>query len=150
MGTGGDDGRGGGNGKEGDGDDGTTGGPERTDSEPGDPLEGNVLLVAAAKGSVSPSKLPGLVDVVQSHLGPQLDRYRREYEAVYDDERMVVFFVEDGHWDDLGEELGFAEREIAAVERGHTEQLRALGREGDRLDEFETALDIREVVVVGR
>ena len=43
----------------------------------GDPLDGQVLLLAAAKASVAPQHLPGLVDRAQAHLGPRLETYRR-------------------------------------------------------------------------
>jgi hypothetical protein len=115
----------------------------------GDPLEGQVLLLAAAKASVYPARLPPLVSSLQAYLEPRLERYRREYECAYEDDRFVVCFVEPGHWEDLGERLGFDDRETSAVERAHVEQLRAIGRETDRLDEFETALEIREAVVIG-
>lgn len=113
------------------------------------PLDGQPLLVAAAKASVGPQLLPDLVEHVQSALGPRLDAYRREYERVHATDRYEVFLVEQGHWAALGEELDLEPRERDAVKRAHEEQLRHLGKRLDREAEFESALDLREVVVVG-
>lgn len=115
----------------------------------GDPIDGQVLLLTAAKASVSPTRLPDLVDLTQAQLGPELERYRREYEQLYAGEEFEAFLVEWGHWDELGDELGFSDREQSAVRRAHEEQLLRIGRRTDREDEFETALEIREPVLVG-
>jgi hypothetical protein len=116
----------------------------------GDPIDGQVLLVAAAKASVGPQRLPELVEVVQSHLCDRLPEYRREYEIAFEDPDRLGFFVEADYWSDLGRRLGLGERERDAVERVHTEQLRRVGRETDREEAFDAALDIREAVVIGR
>ena len=115
----------------------------------GDPLDGQVLVLAAAKASVAPERLPRLVDRAQVHLGPRLDAYRREYECVAEEAERAVFLVEQGHWATVGEEIGLDEREVDALRRAHEEQLRRIGTVGDRREEFESALDIREAVVVG-
>ena len=115
----------------------------------GDPLDGEVLLLAGAKASLSPRRLPDLVDDAQAHLGADLDRYRREYEAVYEDDRLVVFLVEPDHWDELATTLGVNGRERDALRRAHEEQLLWVGRDAGRREEFESALEIREAVVVG-
>lgn len=114
-----------------------------------DPLDGQVLVLAAAKASVAPERLPRLVDRAQAHLGPRLDDYRREYECVAEEGERAVFLVERGHWAAVGEEIGLGEREVDALRRAHEEQLRRTGTVGDRREEFESALDIREAVVVG-
>jgi hypothetical protein len=116
----------------------------------GDPLDGEVLMLAGAKASLSPARLPGLVDDAQAHLAPQLPRYRREYERIYESDRFDVFLVEREHWVRLGEALDLNDRECDALRRAHEEQLRWTGREADRLEEFESALEIREAVVIGR
>jgi hypothetical protein len=113
------------------------------------PLDGNPLLLAAAKASVGPQLLPDLVEHVQDHLGPRLEAYRREYERALRTDDYEVFFVEAGHWDDLGEEFDLEPRERDAVKRAHEEQLLHAGGEMDRRGEFDTALELREVVVVG-
>lgn len=115
----------------------------------GDPFDGEVLLLAGAKASLSPRRLPELVDDAQAHLGAELDRYRREYEAVHEDDRLVVFLVEPDHWEELAATLGLNGRERDALRRAHEEQLLWVGRDADRREEFESALEIREAVVVG-
>ncbi len=115
----------------------------------GDPIEGQVLLLTAAKASVPPSRLPTLVDRVQADLGPRLEEYRRQYECAYESDDLVAFFVEWGHWDDVGDRLDLEEREQAAVRRAHEEQLLRIGRRDDREEEFETALEIRDPLIVG-
>ena len=115
----------------------------------GDPLDGQVLVLAAAKASVAPRRLPGLVDRAQAHLGPRLEAYRREYECVAEEDDRAVFLVERGHWAEVGRELDLDDRGVDALRRAHEEQLRRTGTVGDRREEFESALDIREAVVVG-
>ena len=115
----------------------------------GDPLDGQVLLLAAAKASVAPQHLPGLIDRAQAHLGPRLETYRREYECVAEEDDRAVFLVAQGHWAGLGGELGLDDREVDALRRAHEEQLRRMGTVTERREEFESALDIREAVVVG-
>ncbi len=113
-----------------------------------EPIEGQVLMLATAKASVGP-RLPALVDRVQATLEERLDRYRREYECVHETPERACFLVEWGHWEELGDELGLGRRERSAVRRAHEEQLLRTGRRTDREAEFETALEIREPVVVG-
>lgn len=115
----------------------------------GDPMDGQVLLLAAAKASVGPKRLPGLVDLAQAHLADRVDEYRREYEVAFDEPDRVGFFVDAGHWDTLGNRLGFDEQEADALRRVHAAQLRRVGKGTDRQEEFETALDIREALVIG-
>ncbi|NGM68433.1 hypothetical protein G6M89_05320 [Natronolimnobius sp. AArcel1] len=114
------------------------------------PIDGQVLLLTAAKASVAPNRLPTLVDRAQTALEADLERYRREYECVYaNDGSYEAFLVEWGHWDELGEQVGLETRECAAVRRAHEEQLLRAGRRADREEEFETALEIREPVLIG-
>jgi hypothetical protein len=115
----------------------------------GDPLDGQVLILAAAKASVPAERLPQLVDQVQADLGPRFETYRRSYEAVHEAPERWVFLVPLDHWDSIGERLGLTLREREAVRRAHEEQLRRVGSETDRREEFESALDIRSAVVVG-
>lgn len=116
----------------------------------GDPIEGQVLLLTAAKASVPPTRLPDLVDLAQEHLAPHLDRYRREYECVHEDGdgEFRAFLADEGHWEEVGDRLGFDRRERAAVHRAHEEQLLRIGRREGREAEFESALEIREPVLV--
>lgn len=115
----------------------------------GEPIEGQILLLTAAKASVAPTRLPDLIDRAQAMLGPDLERYRREYERLYADADLEVFLVDWGHWDGLGARLDVSDRELSAIRRAHEEQLLRIGRRTDREAEFETALEIREPVVIG-
>ena len=115
----------------------------------GEPIEGQVLLLTAAKASVPPTRLPDLVERAQQALESERERYRREYEQLYADERLEAFLAEWGHWEALGDDLGLTDRERSAVRRAHEEQLLRIGRETDREAEFETALEIREPVCIG-
>lgn len=119
------------------------------DSVSGDPIDGNALVLAAAKASISGERLPELVKRAQELLGTRYERYRRQYECVHEGDSSAAFFVEEGHWSDVGEELGLQTREWQALRRAHEEHLRQLGGELDRVEEFQTALDVRELVVIG-
>lgn len=113
------------------------------------PIDGEPVLVASAKASVPPTRLPDLLERAQALLGDRLDDYRRGYERALDGDRYEAFFVEVSHWEGLAAELDFSRRERDAVARAHREQVLWAGRETGRREEFETALDLREVVVVG-
>ncbi|SDC78696.1 hypothetical protein [Natrinema hispanicum] len=115
----------------------------------GEPIEGQILLLTAAKASVAPTRLPDLIDRAQAVLGSDRERYRRKYERLYADADLEVFLVEWGHWDGLGARLGVTDRELSAIRRAHEEQLLRIGRRTDREAEFETALEIRDPVVIG-
>ncbi|MEF8757093.1 MAG: hypothetical protein V5A33_02540 [Halobacteriales archaeon] len=111
------------------------------------PLDGEILMIATAMGSVGP-RVGTLVDRMQSHLETKLDDYRRRHETVHESDGRIVFLVERGHWERVGERLGLDDREVDAVRRAHAEQLRRIGRREGRESEFETALEIRDPVVV--
>lgn len=115
----------------------------------GEPIDGQVLILTAAKASVPPSRLPALVERAQETLEPELERYRREYERLAVDDDREVFAVEWGHWSALGAELSVTDRELSAIRRAHEEQLLRIGRRTDREETFETALEIREPVCIG-
>lgn len=114
------------------------------------PIDGNALLLAAAKASVGPQLLPRLVERVQANVGPRVDEYRDRYETAHETDDYAAFFVEEGHWENLGEAVGLGRRQRDAVRRAHTEHIRQVGNATERRDEFETSLEIREVVVVGK
>lgn len=117
----------------------------------GSPIEGQVIVLTAAKASVPPSRLPGLVEQTQAILEEDVQRYRREYERIDVDraDGYEAFLVDWGHWEAIGERARFDARERAAVRRAHEEQFLRLGRRTGREEEFETALEIREPVIVG-
>ena len=112
------------------------------------PIDGPALLVAGAKASVPVERLPALLEAAQAHLAERRAAYERGYECVHAEGGRLTFLAEPGHWQALGEELGFADRESDAVARAHVEQVRRLGRELGRAAELETALEIREPVVI--
>jgi len=114
------------------------------------PIDGQVFMLASAKASVDPGTLSDLLARVQTHLADRIDTYRREFERVAESEEREVFLVETGHWATIADRLDLGERERKAVARTHAEQLRRIGSEIGRDEEFETALEIREAVVVGR
>ena len=120
-----------------------------TAERPEAPIEGEALLVAGAKASVAIPRLPALVNAVQEALGPRVESFRRRYELAYESDEVVAFFVEAGFWDDLGDDLDFDRRETDAARRAHAEQLHRVGRREDREEEFASALEIREVAVIG-
>lgn len=111
------------------------------------PIDGEILMIATAKGSVGP-RVGSLVDHVQDHLVDRLPEYRRRYEAVREADGRIVFLADPDHWEQVGERLALDEREVDAVRRAHTEQLRRIGRRTGRESEFEAALEIRDPVVV--
>ena len=114
------------------------------------PIDGQALLLAAAKASVGPADLPDLIEAVQDDVADRLPAYRQRYELVYEDDTLCVFFVESDHWESVAERVGLGRRERDAIARAHAEHLRRLGSHENRREEFETALDIRECVVVGK
>jgi len=117
-------------------------------SLPGDPIEGDVLVLVAAKASVAPERLAPLVDTVQTHLEDDAATFQRRYECAYETDGEAAFFVDDGFWETVGTDLGLDGREIDAVRRAHHEQLLRAGKRLDRREEFETALDIRDCVIL--
>ena len=114
----------------------------------GDPIDGDVLLLASAKASVG-TRLPDLVERAQDDFGTRIEDLRQRYEVVHETDGRVVLLVEVGFWQDAGERLDLTPRESDGVRRAHAEQLLSLGRREDREAEFETALEIREALVVG-
>ena len=98
----------------------------------GDPLDGQVLMIAAAKASVPLHRLPSLVDRVQSDLGPRLETYRRRYEAVHESAERCVFMVPLDHWESVGERLDLTTRERSAVRRCRCAAAVPRGRDGRR------------------
>lgn len=112
------------------------------------PIEGQVVLLAGAKASVTLERLSRLLEVAQRHLDPQQPTYEREYERVTTDDDAAYYLVERGHWERMGENLELNRREWASLRRAHAEQLRRTGRRNGHGAEYETALEIREVVVL--
>lgn len=114
------------------------------------PFDGPVLLLVAAKASVGPERLPVLLAETQADLASRIGEYRRRYEVACETPVAVYFFVDPGHWAAVADRLGFDDRAADAVRRTHHEQLLYVGRREGREEEFESALEIRDAVVVGR
>lgn len=130
--------------------DGPTGAAEDAGSGTVGAIDAAVLLLAAGKASVAPERLPDLVERAAARLRDRAETYRRTCERVHDDEVREIYFADRDHWERIGDELGFDERETDAVRRAHEEQLLHLGRRASREAEFEHALDIRQPVVLER
>jgi hypothetical protein len=114
------------------------------------PIEGQVLLVTAAKASVPPRTIPELVARVQAQLDDRRASYDRAHERVVRTGGFDGYLVDAGHWDEVGAAAGLDGRETDAVRRAHREQLLHTGRREGREAEFEAALEIREPVLIGR
>ncbi|WP_115864044.1 hypothetical protein [Halorussus litoreus] len=113
------------------------------------PIEGQVLVLTAAKASVGGRRVPDLVAEARRELEPRTEEFRRLYECVHEDEVRAVFLVPEGFWSEVADDLGWTDRERDAVARAHDEQLLRIGRREDREAEFEAALEVRDAVVVG-
>mgnify|MGYP006914293533 CR=1 FL=1 len=114
------------------------------------PLDGDVLLYAGATASVGPERIEPLLRTVQAHLRERRGAYRRRYESAFEDDERRVLLVPTDHWASLGDELGLPDREVDAARRAHAQQLKRIGSKTDRREEFETALEIRGAVVIGK
>jgi hypothetical protein len=114
------------------------------------PIDGQVVLLAAAKASVPGSRLPELLERAQEKLRPELEAYRRRYELAVETDDACCFFVPADHWETVGSDLGLERREYRAIRRTHEEQLKRLGKREGRREEFETALEVRSAAVIGR
>jgi hypothetical protein len=113
------------------------------------PLDGNAVVLAAAKASISGDRLPGLIASAQRDLAERREHYVRRYECVHEDDTHAVFLVNDGHWAEFGAEHELDRREWKALRRAHREHLKQLGGDLDCRAEFETALEVREAVIIG-
>ena len=113
------------------------------------PIEGQVLVLTAAKASVGGKRVPDLVAEARREIEPRADDLRRKYECVHEDDVRAVFLAPEGFWEQVGGDLDWSRREYEAVARAHAEQLLRVGKREDREEEFETALEVREAVVIG-
>ena len=135
------------------GDDGRAGSDEEEATATADlgpyPIEGTALVKTAALASVPAGRLPELLARVQADLGPRIDEYRRRYERIASAPHRETFLVESDHWNAVGDRLGLSDRERDAVARGHETAVERAGSNGNRREEFESALEIRSGVVIG-
>lgn len=112
------------------------------------PIESQIVLLAGAKASVSLARLSEILAEVQPHLANDVEEYERRFEHIdaYGEGRYIL--AEEGYWQTIGDETGLTEREIEAVARTHAAQFERDGRRMDREAEFETTLEIRDVLMV--
>lgn len=109
-------------------------------------IEGQVVLMAGAKASVSLSRLSELLERFQTHLDGDRDEYDRRFECLDGSADVIYYLVPAGHIGTVGSELGFTDRESDAIRRSHQAQFERDGRRLGRGEEFEAALEIRDVV----
>ncbi|MES3518338.1 MAG: hypothetical protein PPP58_11820 [Natronomonas sp.] len=112
------------------------------------PIEGQIVLLAGAKASVTVERLFELVADAQETIRERRERYERRYERIEGTDNRVYYLVERDHWKGLCADLDLGERECDSLQRAHAEQFRRDGRRLDRAEEFESALDLRAVVAV--
>lgn len=109
------------------------------------------IPAAACEGAdVDPGTLDALLGRVADYFDGKERALERQYERAIAATDGVVLFADAGFWDRTGAALGFTETEITAVRRAHEATLLLAGDRADRLAEFETALDVRTAVVLGR
>lgn len=112
------------------------------------PIEGQIVLLAGTHASVPLDRLPDLLERVQTYLRENRAEYEREYECISGPRAADYVCVESGHWDSIGSALSLSDREQDAVRRAHVSQFERDGRRLDRSEEFETTLEIRDVLAV--
>lgn len=112
------------------------------------PIEGQMLLLAGAQASVTLPHLSELVSRAHEYVTTRREEYLRRFERIDEEGGPSYCLVEASHWEEIGTALGLEEREIDALRRAHALQFRRAGRRLDRLEEFESAMEIRDVVVV--
>lgn len=122
--------------------------PEPDEGARTHPIEGQVVLLAGARASVTLARLSELTERAGRYVRDGREEFERRYERIDGSDGLAYYLVEVGYWDGVGEALGLTDREADALRRVHAEQFRRDGRRLDRLDEFETSMEIREVVVV--
>jgi hypothetical protein len=109
-------------------------------------IEAQVVLLSGAQASVTLPHLSDLLARAERYVEVRRETYERRFERIGGAEDTAYYLADAGHWDRVGGELGFDDREADAVRRSHAAQFRRDGRRLDRTDEFETSLEIRDVV----
>lgn len=105
--------------------------------------------MAGAKASVTLPALSALLARTQRYVRDRRETYEQRYERVVGPAGRCYSLVEKNHWEEVGEALDLPEREANALRRVHAAQFRRAGRRLDRFEEFETTLEIRDVVAFG-
>ncbi|NHN41525.1 hypothetical protein G9C85_07720 [Halorubellus sp. JP-L1] len=114
------------------------------------PFPEPVLSGTANAGVVRAERLAELLSVVQADLSLRLETYRDECECAYEDDRLVAFFVDGDRWAAIADRLGFEPGAVDATRSAHARLLVELGAGVGRRDEFTTALDDADCVVVDK
>lgn len=112
------------------------------------PIEGQIVLLAGAKSSVTLKRLSALLEDVQRHLAESRTEYERQFECIEGPDTEYYLAGVD-HWENVASALDLTSRERDAVRRAHEAQFRRDGRRLDREEEFERTLSIRCPVVIG-
>lgn len=112
------------------------------------PIEAQLVLLAGTHASVPLDRLPSLLEGAQRYVSDHRTEYERRYERIEGARDADYYCVETGYWASVGEELGYDRREWEAVRRAHEAQFERDGRRLDREAEFESTLDLREIVAV--
>lgn len=112
------------------------------------PIEGETVLLAGVKASVTLARLSTMLERAHEVLGGRRDRLIRQYERIDANGRSYVL-ADEAEWESLGADLDLTRREADALRRAHAAQFRRDGRRSDRRAEFERTLEIREPVVLG-
>jgi hypothetical protein len=123
---------------------------EEDPQRPIHPIDGQVVLMAGAKASVAPSRLPTLLARAQTALNGRRETYTRRFECVVETEDRLVLLAPEGFWVDVCDRVGLDRREREAVVRAHEEQVLRVGRREGRKTELEAALELRDAVVYSR
>lgn len=112
------------------------------------PIEGQVVLLTGAQASVTLTRLSEIVEHAQEHVHERAGTYDRRFERVDGTDDLAYYLADDGHWADIGDDLGLTTREADAVRRAHAEQFRRDGRRLDREEEFDATLEVRDPVAI--
>lgn len=112
------------------------------------PIEGQIVLLAGAQASVTLTHISDLVSAAHEHVTTHRTEYERQFERIDEPSGPSYYLVDSSHWDEVGTALELEDREVDALRRAHALQFQRAGRRLDRLEEFETALEVRDVVVI--
>lgn len=112
-------------------------------------IEGQIVLLASAKASVTLARLSELVEDIEDYVRDRRETYDRSFEQIEGVGGTRYYLTGPEQWDRIGSDLGLDGSETDAVRRSHEAQFQRDGRRLDRTEEFESALEIRTVVAIG-
>jgi hypothetical protein len=111
------------------------------------PIESQIVLLAGAQASVTLTRLSELVSTAHEYIENHRNEYDQQFERIDDASGLSYYLVDSSHWDEIGAALELDDREVDALRRVHSLQFERAGRRLNRLEEFETAMEIRDVIV---